>query len=218
MEKITFKRRSLEGLPGYVVKIVDRNASVQDLLDSLNRFIIEGNLERLWPENKADCCGCHLCCHEPLPVTSIDAANICRAKGITLVEAYQYLWVQVEQNVVDITLKRGKDQRCVFLQENGLCSIYTHRPFLCQTYICCQTTAAMEEIRSQVVNQGMDELIRLSILAFRQEGKSLPLNRARNPHIDLKDWPPNVFTGKDNYSGMVLKRVLSSDLFKQMLL
>lgn len=218
MEKIIFRRQVIKGLPGYEIKIADQSASVQDLLDGLNVFIINGKLERLWPEKQQDCCGCDLCCHEPLPVTSIDVANICQARGISLVKAFQYLWVQAERNVADITLKRGKNQRCVFLQANGLCSIYMNRPFLCQTYICCQTTAVMEELRSQVVNQGMDELIRLSIEAFQKTGSPLPVNRSRNPRIDLQDWTSNIFTGKNSYSQILLKGVLSSDLFKQMLL
>ncbi len=211
-------KNNIQGLPGYEIKIMEKKVSIQDLLDELNLFFEEGNLERLWPEGKQSCYGCDLCCHEPLPLTSIDVRNICQAQGINLMDAYKYLWAEAQDNVIDITLRRTQAGRCIFLQPDSTCSIYKNRPFLCQTYICCQTTPQIEELRSQVVNMGMDELIRASILAFSSAGKVLPLNRSHNARVNIKDWGKNKFTGKNNYSNILLKNVLSSDLFKHMLL
>lgn len=218
MNKLQITKNIIQGLPGYEIKIIDRQANLQDLLDELNQFIEQGNLERLWPQGQHSCLGCDLCCHEPLPLTSIDVIQICQARGIDLIEAYKYLWVEAQDNMVDITLRRSRGGRCIFLQSDSTCSIYDNRPFLCQTYICCQTTPQIEELRSQVVNMGMDELIRISIQRFSSVGKNLPLNRSHNAKMNIKDWGKNEFTGKNNYAGILIKNVLASDLFKHMLL
>ncbi len=218
MKKLQITKKIIQELPGYEIKILEKKASIQDLLDELNLFIEEGKLERLWPEGQKSCLGCDLCCHEPLPVTSIDVRKICQAREIDLIDAYKYLWVEAEDNVIDITLRRTRGGSCIFLQSDSTCSIYENRPFLCQTYICCKTTPQMEEFRSQVVNMGMDELIRASIQAFSCAGKTLPLNRSHNARVNIKDWDKNKFTSKKNYSNILIKEVLSSDLFKHMLL
>ncbi len=218
MKKLQITKNTMQGLPGYEISIINQKVSIQDLLDELNRFIEEGNLERLWPVEQHGCYGCDLCCHEPLPLTSIDVRNICQARGINLIDAYQYLWVEAQDNIIDITLRRVRGGKCIFLQSNSICSIYENRPFLCQTYICCQTAPLFEELRSQVVNTGMDELIRSSIHEFSSIGQTLPVNRSRNARVNIKDWEKNQFTGKKNYSQILIKNVLSSDLFKHMLL
>lgn len=217
MQKVKLKRTTLEGIPGYGLKIVDINLSIQDLLTEVNQFFEKGKIERLWPEGCSDCFGCDLCCHEPLPVTSIDVENISRAKNVSFTDAFKYLRVETRDNIVDITLKRTRNNRCVFLNKDGICSIYKYRPFICQTYICCQTEDAVEELRSQVVNQGMDELIRTSIIAFKNEGRDLPVNYGKQGSINLEDWHKNCFTGKHNYAEVALKNVLSANCMKALL-
>jgi len=218
LKKLRITKNIIQGRPGYELNIIDKKASIQDLLDELNLFIEEGNLERCWPAGQNNCYGCDLCCHEPLPLTLIDVKNICQIKGISLIDAFKYLWVETQDNVIDITLRRSRGGRCIFLQSDSTCSIYENRPFLCQTYICCHTTPQMEELRSQVVNMGMDELIRASIQEFSLVGRSLPLNRSHNARVDIKDWSRNQFTDKYNYSQILIKNVLTSDLFKHMVL
>jgi hypothetical protein len=78
--------------------------------------------------------------------------------------------------------------------------------------------AEVNELRSQVVNQGMDELVRISLQAFALRGQTLPLNFSLRPRIRSEDWGKNVFSGKEDYSQILLRKVLSSDLFEQMLL
>lgn len=202
--------------PGFRLGVKYFNINLQEVLNEINLFIETGGLPRLWPEKTTRCAGCHLCCHEPLPVTSIDLLNICRAFSISFTEAFKYLNLEVDGNVVDITLKR-RNGDCIFLNRQGLCRIYTDRPFLCQTYICCHTHEAFEELRSQVVNQGMDELVRLAMLSFKQEGRELPVSRGKTKNINFKDWPKNRFSGKKAYSELLLENVLSSDLKKVLL-
>lgn len=215
---MVIKPLAIEGRPGYDIKISQDHATIQNLLDHLNHFIDQEPITRLWPPERSNCYGCDLCCRDWIPLTSIDVKQILEIKGIDLIEAYKYFWVEAQEEVLDITLRRKRDGRCIFLQSNGTCAIYKKRPFVCQTYICCPSTPQVEELRSQVVNKGMDELIRISLQAFASRGQSLPLNRSFRARIRQEDWGKNVFSGKEEYSRIRLKKVLSSDLFKHMLL
>lgn len=216
MGVILLKKSQEKNGPGFRLGLKDCDISLQELLNQMNRFIEAGGLPRLWPEQIRQCAGCHLCCHEPLPVTSIDLFNICRALEIDFIEAFKYLNLEVDGKVVDITFKR-RNGACIFLNKQGRCRIYNDRPFLCQTYICCHMHEAVEELRSQVVNQGMDELVRLAILRFKKEGKALPVSRGKTKSVSLTDWPKNCFSGKDTYAELLLENVLSSDLKKVLL-
>ncbi|MGE5390001.1 MAG: YkgJ family cysteine cluster protein [Deltaproteobacteria bacterium] len=211
MAGIKLSKKKIKGQPGYDVKFTDSEVTVLDYLETINDFIENGELARLWPEERRHCQGCDLCCHEPLPVTSVDVLNICRATSTDITTVFRYLWVEVRGNYIDITLRRGPRESCVFLRENGTCSIYAYRPFTCQTYICCQTSAKAELLRSRIVNLGMDELIRSSILAFKAKGGHLPLNESREALVSASDWPENCFTGKNDYGQVRLRDVLTSD-------
>ncbi|MEQ8174707.1 MAG: YkgJ family cysteine cluster protein [Syntrophomonadaceae bacterium] len=216
MGAIVLKKIQERNGPGFGLGLKEFNVSLQELLDQINHFIEAGGLPRLWPETVKQCAGCHLCCHEPLPVTSIDLASICRAFQIDFIDAFKYLNLDVDGNVIDITLKR-RNGDCIFLNKQGRCRIYNDRPFLCQTYICCHMHEGVEELRSQVVNQGMDELVRLAILRFKKEGKTLPVRQGNTKNVSLNDWPVNCFSGKSTYAEILLENVLSSDLKKVLL-
>lgn len=216
MKKFKIKNDHLKAGPGFTIKILDSKASIQDLLDELNGFFEKGSPPRLWPPETSSCQGCHLCCHEPLPVTSIDVINICRALHIELADAYNYLTVNVRGNIVDITLKR-KNGSCIFLNRQGRCSIYSRRPFICQTYICCHSHPAFEEMRSQVVNRGMDELVRMSLIKFEKLGKTMPVASGSMKKVRLQDWTVNCFSNRTDYRQVLLENVLSSALMKVLL-
>jgi hypothetical protein len=218
LKMIEIKHLKIEGKMGYDIKIRKKYATIQNLLENLNRFIEQEPLQRLWPPGRSNCYGCDLCCYERIPLTSIDVKQIMDFKGISLIGVFKYLWVEAQEKAIDISLRRKRDGSCTFLQSNGTCAIYEKRPFVCQTYICCPSTAEVNELRSQVVNQGMDELVRISLQAFALRGQTLPLNFSLRPRIRSEDWGKNVFSGKEDYSQILLRKVLSSDLFEQMLL
>lgn len=216
MNKVQIVKKNIKGMPGYDLTFTDRNVTVGEYLDAMNNFIENGAIARLWPADRSQCQGCDLCCHEPLPLTSIDVMNICKATDTDFTGVFRYLWVEVQGNCIDITLRRRNGENCTFLQPDGTCSIYPYRPFTCQAYICCQTSEKADLLRSQVVNLGMDELIRSSIQAFKTVGRSLPLNQSQQAAVRIGDWPKNCFTGKTNYYQLGLREVLASD-FKRFL-
>ncbi|HWP95748.1 MAG TPA: YkgJ family cysteine cluster protein [Syntrophomonadaceae bacterium] len=216
MKKLIVRKSQEKRGPGYQLQIHDNSVSLQDLIDGLDEYIVSGNAPRLWPEQLDACRGCHLCCHEPLPLTSIDVGRICKATGTYFTGVFRYLQVEIQGRSVDITLKRpGGD--CIFLSKQGTCKIYHDRPFLCHVYICCHVQEAVQEIYSEVVNQGMDELVRQALAAFAREGKQLPARRGSCRQVRPGDWRPNCFTGKQDYSQLFMKDVLSSALQKVLL-
>jgi Fe-S-cluster containining protein len=222
--KLLVKPTIIKGLPGFELLIRDANITVQELLFELNQAYQEQDLPRLWPQKSGDstgtygdCEGCSLCCQERLPVTSIDVLQIRKALGLDAMEVFGFLWVEVQGPAVDITLRRRK-QRCIFLDQQGRCKIYNQRPLACQTYLCCQTGPRFQEMRSQIINAGMDELVRYSLAAFHQSDRLFPIDRAYSPRINHRDWQKGYFTGKTNYQQLKLARVLSFGLWHSMLL
>lgn len=216
MNKLILKKCQEKRGPGYSLRIQDKKASIQDLLDEMDEFIARGGLPRLWPEDTDTCRSCHFCCHEPLPLTSIDMFRICRATGSDFIRAFRYLRLEVQGSAVDITLKR-RGGNCVFLNKDGTCKIYYNRPFSCHVYICCHVQKNVEELYSQVVNQGMDELVRLAIKEFKRRGMVLPAAGGTGKTVNPADWQPNCFTGKPDYGKILLEEVLTSDLMKVLL-
>jgi len=211
-----FFKTSSNNEPGFDFRIKNRNLTVQNFLSELNLFIDTADIDRLWPQNASHCYSCHLCCHEPIPVTFIDVLNICQAKNIKFIDVFKYLWVEAQEHIVDITLKRVKGN-CIFLTSAGICSIYAYRPFTCQTYICCHASNEFEELRSHIVNQGMDELIRTAINVFKNVNRDIPVNRGSSRKIRIDHWKTNCFTDKTAYSQILLKDVLTSQLFIKLL-
>lgn len=207
-----------KGQPGFDIKVRDSKITVQELLDELNQAYQEMNLPRLWPGNRVDCAGCDLCCQEPLPVTSVDVRQLRETLGVGETEVFRYLWVELQGPAADITLRRVRGGKCVFLNTQGRCRVYAARPFACQTYLCCQTGPILEAMRGQIVNAGMDELVRSSIAGFQRIGQPFPVNRSYQGQLNQRDWPKGYFTGKTSYSEVRLARILSFDLWRKMLL
>lgn len=217
-DSIGLIRCQINSLPGFDVRFTSPKVTLGQLLEEINRFYAEDGLPRLWPEDRNDCRGCDLCCHEPLPITSIDADLIRDYLRLDAAGLFGHLWVEEQDHAVDITLRRGKGGRCTFLSMEGTCRIYPVRPFACQTYLCCRTSDNFENLRSQVINTGMDELVRSSIEVFRQQGRSLPVNQGRTSRVVASHWLCNCFTGKNRYDQIRIIKVLSSDLWRSMLL
>lgn len=211
MDKVQIIKKNIKGMPGYDIQFANRSVTVGEYLEAMNKFIETGGIARLWPGQRSQCRGCDLCCHEPLPLTSIDVLNICQATNTDATTVFRYLWVEASGNSIDITLRRGTGEHCTFLKPDGTCRIYSSRPFTCQTYICCQTSDKAELMRSRVVNLGMDELIRSSIQAFKAAERPLPVNQNDKALVRASDWPKNCFTGKTDYKQVGLLEVLTSD-------
>lgn len=71
--------------------------------------------------------GCSHCCHQPVAVAPLEAEII--GEGIGITPAKPRLHTSFAG------YPRGYDHPCRFLDEDGECSIYEHRPFSCRVLV-----------------------------------------------------------------------------------
>jgi len=218
--KVHIFSRRFKKSAGYDLLVRDESAAVQDYLDAINAYIEDENLTR--GENLKVCKGCDGCCRERLPLTHIDVLKMLQAPGVQdtlaggrppLLEFLaKFAHVYVEGPAVDIIFGRELHGACVWLKEAaGCCENYAWRPLVCQSYVCSPSSGKAKEIRSAIINQGMDELVRQAILTAGKAGVPLIMHEAYDPSVSLEDWPENPFSGKINY-GEILLRDLCSDV------
>jgi len=220
MSKVEVAVKKFQGANGYDIAVKAGDASVQDYLDALNKAIEVLPLSRARDDRK-DCPGCDLCCAERAPLTWIDAVNLKVPLGIKetafdLPEMLKHAgYIVVDGPVVDIMLRRGKDNKCIFLnRKDKLCTIYPHRPLVCQAFICAPGTGRAKWLWEVVVNQGEDELVRQWLLqAGKKEGGPV-YDEGYRPRPRLADWQPNAFTGKNSYREVLIKDVCPPKLWK----
>lgn len=220
--KVEIVSTDFKGVKGYEVIVHDEQATVQDYLDNLNEFIEAGALTRTRGDSSF-CKGCDACCHERIPLTLVDVKELKQAvdhqEGPINSTVSRHCHVTVEGAAVDIALAGGVDGQCIFLsEETGCCTIYNHRPLVCQTYICCPTSKAAKQLRSLIVNLGEDELVRTWLREIEEGLGTLVIHEAYDPEIDLQDWQENKFTGIYKYADLRLidlcPKTLWEDLYQ----
>lgn len=86
-----------------------------------------------------NCEGCHACCEKMGDSIVLDPFDVCRLTEATGRSFEELLADTIELHVIDglilPSLKMtGEEERCVFLNEAGRCSIHAHRPGLCRVF------------------------------------------------------------------------------------
>lgn len=219
--KIHVFSRQFKSGTGYDVRIRDETATVRDYLDAINAFIDDENLLR--GENLTVCKGCDGCCWERLPLTYIDVLKILQAPQVqaaltggqpSLPEFLaKFAYVYVDGPAVDITFGHKLHGACLWLDEpKRSCQQYTWRPLVCQSFICSPSTKTAKELRSAIINQGMDELVRQAILTAGTAGMPLVMHEAYNPAVSPADWPENPYSGKIIYDEVFLRDLCTDEL------
>ena len=104
--------------------------------------ISDGRLYELNDMVKADCqdcIGCSDCCQgmgDSVVLDPYDVYRLCRGLGKNmneLLEKYLELGV-VDGNILPHLRMQGEKEQCVFLDENGRCSIHSIRPGFCRLF------------------------------------------------------------------------------------
>ncbi len=117
-----------------------RNVSLEEISD--------GKLYGLNDMVKADCgdCkGCFACCHGMGQSVVLDPFDVFRLlQGMVTMQEHEKpdfnsLMTVVELNVADGIIlpnlkMNGKNERCVFLNEEGRCKIHSYRPGICRIF------------------------------------------------------------------------------------
>ncbi len=223
---------------GYRVVVLAEDASVQDYLDALNQGILNLDLSRTRGLHNSGCKGCDACCAERMPLTLVDleilAQSPCVSKWINqrgpgwdsapgnreqvlMAFVRRFCRVCVHGSSVDITLRLAEDGKCPFLErESGICGSYDFRPLVCQAYICCPASREALSLRESVVNAGEDELVRWLLSYAAENGIDFWYHEADDPQVNVEDWKPGSFTGKESYAQVRLKDVVSPELWERL--
>lgn len=110
----------------------------------------KNNLDSISPAEHAPsenlCSGCTACCHAIVGITHIDLANLAAVPEQNLPDVLK-LYARAEfngkANDPDLALMRdgprmlalrSTEDGCIFLQKNGNCGIYQHRPRACRSF------------------------------------------------------------------------------------
>lgn len=202
----------------YDLQILQESATIQDYLDAINRFI-EENME-------PPCRGCDECCWERIPLTHIDVLNYINRLGEELYLERewplldfldQYTYIYAEGGAVDISLGFTPEGACHFLnQGERICNSYGARSLVCQSFICMEGSQTVQEFRSQLVNQGMDELVRQWMIQCKAAGINLFYHEENGANPQLEDYPKSGFTGKTKYNEVILKEVCSPEVWQKL--
>lgn len=202
----------------YDLEVLHPLATVQDYLDAINEFI-EKNFS-------PPCKGCDECCWERIPLTSIDVFNYIKEQGERLKLDKQWplldfltkhTYIYVDGGAVDISLGFTMEGACKFLnQTERICSSYTSRSLVCQSFICMESTHRAQTLRSELVNKGMDELVRLWLLQSRQAKRKLQMHEQYQASPVLEDYPSNAFSEKNRYEEVLIKEICTPKLWNKL--
>ncbi len=85
-----------------------------------------------------DCSGCHACCcgmGDSITLDPYDVYRLEKGLGSSFEELLSdSLELRVADGVILPCLKMGENDSCIFLNEQGRCSIHTHRPGICRLF------------------------------------------------------------------------------------
>ncbi|GAB6180476.1 hypothetical protein JCM14036_17950 [Desulfotomaculum defluvii] len=202
----------------YDLQILHETATIQDYLDAINKFIEE--------ITEPPCKGCDECCWERIPLTHIDVLNYINQLGeeLHLDKEWplldflkQYTYIYAEGGAVDISLGFTPEGACFFLnQGERICGSYAARSLVCQSFICMESTPTAQELRSQLVNTGMDELVRIWMNQCKDADIKLFYHEEYKANPELADYLESGFTGKTKYSEVLLKEVCTPELWQKL--
>jgi hypothetical protein len=201
---------------GYELLIRSPQAAVSDYIDAMDAFIGQNRYRRTRTE--ADCCeGCGICCHERVPLTSVDLRILKDQVGADLEwrDFFQrFALVRAFPEGVDIVLARDGDDTCIFLDSgSGLCRVYPYRPLVCRTYICTPASPAARSFRSSVINGGEDAAVLL--WHVRTQEKGLVIHECEDFDPRLFAAPPeSAWNRGKRYEDILLREVISHRLWK----
>ncbi len=203
---------------GYDLEILNENATIQDYLDALNLF---------QEKHVAECKGCDGCCWERIPLTSLDIMNYIRDPQIMsclssdpglvspFIHTYCHVWGQGP--VMDITLKRFKNEACIFLDsEQKICRYHFVRSFVCQTFICLPHSERAGQLRDTLLNIGEDDLVHRYLQEADKKGEAPVIDVNNQAAPQLSDYPGTPFTGKNFYHEIKIKEVIPKELWKKL--
>ncbi|MCR4442741.1 MAG: YkgJ family cysteine cluster protein [Peptococcaceae bacterium] len=213
VEVVPYRKNGIKGLD---IRVCDEGASVDDYCAALGDYILTADFDRL-RARKSSCEGCDVCCRERMPLTSVDVLTMHKklAPALDFAELLRrFTYIAVSGRSVDIVLARDYEGDCIFLdKKKKRCLHYQQRLLVCRTYICTACSPRAAKLREAVVNTGEDELVRLWIAAG---GTEAAIHEADAPDVQAADWPENAWTGKAEFSDILLVDMVTPELWTEL--
>ncbi len=115
---------------------MERNVTMEEISDG--RLYNRDDMVKVGCD---DCRGCSSCCHGMGNSIVLDPYDVYRLTALRN-DTLEHLLddKKIEWNVVDgqilpnLALKKGSDEACGFLDDNGRCTIHTYRPGICRLF------------------------------------------------------------------------------------
>ena len=209
---LTYSDPLLGEVMGCDIHLLDEAATVADLMDALDDFAAQ---------YMADCYGCDACCQERAPLTAADipalAALLPQSDFPAHAVVSNFGKLDVTDGVTDIILRRGDDNCCCMLNTEGhFCNQWPARAFVCRSHFCLPRSKRLEELRQAIVNAGENELTRM-LLKEEMLGAPPVNGQKLCQQICAEDYPTSAISDILSYKDMLIRDVVSAELWQQLL-
>jgi Fe-S-cluster containining protein len=155
----------------------ERSKFIHAAVDEFNQEVFNHPLVKEFSPCKS---GCTACCHTQVSVTQ-DEAELLAARitnGVKINSERLHMQSQVQNDQEAFYNLNFADRKCIFLNDEGLCSVYEDRPSVCRTNSVlgspsqCDTSKTVQPVRL-VLTPKADMAIYAAFL-FSSENGALP--------------------------------------------
>jgi uncharacterized protein len=157
-----------------VAEAITRAQMVHQMVDEFNQEIFSHPLVQELSPCKA---GCSACCHTQVSVTEDEAELLAQRvrEGVKINSFKLKLQMQAANDSGAYFQMKYQDRRCVFLNDEGSCTVYNDRPSVCRTNAVlgaatqCDTSVSIQPVRL-VKTPKSDIVIHASFVHARESG------------------------------------------------
>lgn len=152
---------------GMAIRIKDKSATVQDLLDAWQPLCDDETVYKSYaPDNFSVCRGCLInCCNTAYVMPDLIAFK--KMAAHLNLDYHDFLTGYFQSDKRAAGLLKMKSP-CIFLQDN-ICTIYTIRALICRFYICTQLMGTAEQFIYSIAWTGT-----AAALLFARQNELLP--------------------------------------------
>ncbi len=144
MPKVEVYYRDSEPEPGISLRIRDKSASVEDLLEAWQPLCDDETLFKAFAQdNYSMCRGCTTnCCNTAYVIP--DIISFKQMAYHLHLSHDEFLQSYFQKEKLAVGLPRMKPDPCIFLKDN-MCTIYPLRSLICRFYVCTRLSGPVEQ-------------------------------------------------------------------------
>ena len=159
---------------------IDRQTTVQDLLDAVDLFL---------QAHPLPCQACADSCCKKHWAVEVDNVAARRMAGESADEFLRSRLKQKWNYALGFRqLVLRKEGPCPFVTEASLCSIYAKRPVICRLYVCCPRSDRYDRLRETVAATYLQALVFERNMRTRELTDRTIQNYQQNPAIGAADY------------------------------